>query len=552
MIRALTACVLLLLLTGVTLAEHRRGLLIGNSQYPNAELVSPPQDIRAVGAALEKRGFIVTQVENLTAEQTRNTFEGFVRSVPTRSTVLVYFSGYALPNNKAGSPNADNSLLPIDGNPHHEGTVAGSQTGATSLLGRLATHSGSSVNVMVVDGCYAHPGQAPMVSRGLVTFAKVPPESRILIATTPGEVLMPVAVGLSPLARKLSDELNSSKPLSEVLDGLVPTQQIFHSNASIFDPAGSDGSSRPASAGVVFNNLAAPASTVVASPKELKPGTKAGDEWVNEVGMVFCWCPPGQFKMGSSPEEPDREDDEIERDVVIPDGYWMSKFEFTRRERFALTKIFGTYLSTGDHKLHPLNKSRWDAEGPPGLLIKLNELAPSGWQYALPTEAEWEYAARAGSSTAYSFGDDSAELPRYGNFADRTLRESDSFGEIAKNWRPDAKPFFGDRQTGLFSYAHKTWSDGVVTMAPVGCFPPNHWGLHDMHGNLAELTSTPYHATRSPPDKFDDRAGWVTKGGSWLSTHATCRSAHRGQFTYRARENNTENFLGIRFIVKPK
>ena len=531
-------------------AEHRRALLIGNSKYPKAELVSPPQDIRAVGAALQKRGFVVTQAEDLTAEKMRSTIDDFVRSLPTRSTALVYFSGYALPESKANSPTADNSLLPIDGNPLHEGTVAGSQAGAAMLLGRLATHSGSAFNLLVVDGCYAHPGQDPMVPRGLVKFAKAPPESRILIAAPPSEVLTPVTEGLSPLAKKLSDELNSSKPLGEVLGGLVPASHVFNSEPSTNELAGSNTASPSAPA--VFSDLAASASTAIAPPRELKRGTKAGDEWVNEIGMVFVWCPPGRFIMGSGPQQADREDDETQLDVDIPAGFWMGKFEFSRRERFVLAKNFGTYLSTGDHKLQPVNKSRLDTEGPPGMLTKLNEMAPAGWQYALPSEAEWEYAARAGSSTAYSFGDDPAELAKHGNFADRTLRESDSFGEIAKNWSPDVRPYFGDRQTGLFSYAHKTWTDGFVTMAPVGSFPPNPWGLHDMHGNIAELTSTPYHAARTPPDKFDDGVGWVTKGGSWLSKYATCRSAHRGQFTYRARENSVENYLGVRFIVKGK
>ena len=105
-----------------------------------------------------------------------------------------------------------------------------------------------------------------------------------------------------------------------------------------------------------------------------------------------------------------------------------------------------------------------------------------------------------------------------------------------------------DRQTGMFSYAHKTWNDGQAETAKVGLYPPNAWGLHDMHGNLAELTSTPYHAERNPPEAFDTRLGWVCKGGSWLSTAKYCRSAFRGQFTFRSRENTTENFLGLRLV----
>ncbi len=528
--RLLVVCLFFLAgaLIGVARGEHRHALLIGNGKYPKAELVTPANDIRTIGDALKRRGFVVTQLEDLTAEKMRTAFDAFARTVPTRGTALIYFSGYALPNRNDGDPNADNSLLPIDGNPAHASTVNGSQTGVVQLLNRLVTDSGSARNILIVDGCVRHPARTAVTPTGLAKMAaKLPADSRVIFAAPMGEVIAPSTEGISPLAKKLTADLMSPKPLAAILDGISLTQE-----STLTDLA----------------DLAAPASQAISPPANFQAGSKAGDEWVNAEGMVFCWCPPGKFTMGSPADEPGRDDDDIPVEVAIPQGFWMSKYEFTRSELKALTKQAGMYLSTGDHRLYPLNKFR--ADFPATLLAKLNETAPAGWQYMLPSETEWEYAARAGTTTAYYFGNDGSELGKHGNFADRTLRESTSVGEVGKTMK--TPPFMGDRQAGLFTYAHKTWSDGVANMALVGSYPPNPWGLHDMCGNMAELTSTPYHAQRTPPEKFDARSGWVCKGGSWISTASSCRSAARGQFTFLARENQTENYLGLRFILKRK
>jgi len=153
MIRFLTICGLIAFCSGTARAEHRATLVIGNSNYPNAPLASPPHDIRAVAAALKSRGFTVTQAENLKAAELKTAFATFARSVPTRGTALVYFSGYALPQREATDPAADNALLPIDGNPHHHGTVFGSDTSITRLMGILAKDSGSVRQILIVDAC---------------------------------------------------------------------------------------------------------------------------------------------------------------------------------------------------------------------------------------------------------------------------------------------------------------------------------------------------------------------------------------------------------------
>ncbi len=506
-------------------AEHRAALLIANSNYPKATLASPPNNVRIVGEALEKRGFVVTRAENLSSKEIRDTLATFARSVPTRGTALLYFSGYALPTTEDGNPLADNALLPVDGNAASPGTVASSQTGANRLLASLAKDSGSARNILIVDASYAHPAQRPTAPKGLIRSAKITPESLLIFAAPPGEVLPPPPEGHSPLAKRFCDALGSTQPLDAIL------RQLGAFRESTLED---------------LPSLSAPASKAVSPPSQL-PGDlrpKPGEEWVNDMGMVFCWCPPGTFTMGSAENSPTHQEDEIPREVAFAQGFWMAKFEFTRREMLTLTG--GVYLSTGEHKLHPLNKIH-NTKQIEGYLARLNETAPAGWIYDIPSEAEWEYAARAGTRTDYFFGDDPAELEKYGNFADRTLRESDAFGELPKSWKakePGAV-YFGDRQAGIFTYAHKTWSDGFATMAPVGSFAPNPWGVHDVHGNVAEWTSTPYHPERLPVP-LDPNVGVVAKGGSWLSLASYCRSA------MRTWSNIPENGVGVRLLLRSK
>jgi sulfatase modifying factor 1 len=505
-------------------AEHRAALLIGNSAYPKAPLASPPHDIRAVGDALRKRGFVVTQVENAGTKELKEAFSAFSWSIPTNGTALVYFSGYALPTTRKGAPTADNALLPIDANASAPGSLTGLQTGLSRLLGALARESGSARNILIVDACYAHPAQSKDAPKGLVQSAKPAPESLVIFAAPMGTVQEPVREGLSPLAKQLSEALASARPLHEILDQLGATRESTLEDLSA---------------------LASPASQTVAPSAELAPGAQPGEEWVNDRGMVFCWCPPGRFTIGSPESSPGHEEDEIQADVAFSEGFWMGKYEFTRRDMLGMGG--GVYLATGDHKLHPLNKIHIEGPQVAGYLEKLNRTAPAGWLYDLPTEAEWEYAARAGTQTDYFFGNDPADLAKYGNFADRSLRESDSFGELPKSWKAKApgSAFFGDRQAGIFSYAHKTWNDAHPTMALVGRYPPNPWGLHDVHGNVAESTSTPYHPMRLPA-KYDVNVGGVAKGGSWLSTPAYCRTAAR------VFSNISENGVGLRFILRKR
>ena len=137
-----------------------------------------------------------------------------------------------------------------------------------------------------------------------------------------------------------------------------------------------------------------------------------------------------------------------------------------------------------------------------------------GTTYRLPTEAEWEYACRAGTTTRYYSGDDPETLAKVGNVADATAKAS----------RPNLK------------YAIKA-SDGYVFTSPVGSFQPNGFGLYDMHGNAwqwcADWYAADYYATSPVDDPTGPDAGSnrVLRGGSWLSWPDVSRAAKRDRLT---------------------
>lgn len=544
----LVSCVLAMVATQeIVRGEFRHALVIGNAAYKSGPLAAPPRDSAAVAQALERRGFTVTRADDLaTAKDLREAVATFGRSVPTGGTALVYFSGHAAPTPAGGDrpPPADTGLMPTDGVP------GGYPWGAwlRPLVDTLAVPQpapskepicGSRINIVVVDA--APPPSSAGPQQRLVPSAEITADSLVIFRADDAPVAAD-AEGLSPLAAKLVAGLATDRPLDAVLSDLSPRVE---SSLAVGELA----------------RLAAPPSVAVSSPVALAAGPTPGAEWVNSIGMVFCWCPPGSITIGSEEREPGREPDELRAEVTFPDGFWMAKHELSYRELYSLGP--GVYLATGNHKLEPLNRP------PPRdhlakLLATLDEHAPAGWRYALPTEAEWEYAARAGTTTAYSFGGDPAALPRHGNFADRTLRESSSHGEWATTHGDKTKNpvAFGDRQTGIFSYAHKIWSDSSATMARVGSYAANPWGLHDVHGNVAELTATLYHPARVATDVPEaklaewlgrpESRGFVCKGGSWASVPAFCRSAFRGWSQQLPRAGVVENVIGLRFVLRPR
>jgi formylglycine-generating enzyme required for sulfatase activity len=259
-------------------------------------------------------------------------------------------------------------------------------------------------------------------------------------------------------------------------------------------------------------------------------GTKAGEE-KTIAGVRLCWCPPGKFTMGSPPDEPERRPDEAQVEVTLTRGFWAGKYEITQGDwKRVVGRLPGpstAELPAGDD--YPVGNVNFaEAEA---FCRKLTETArkagdlPEGWEFRLPTEAQWEYACRAGTTTATSFGDKLSS--KQANFK--------------------GKPYNGAEPGPLLGKA-----------ARVGSYPPNAWGLHDMHGNSFEWCRDWYHA-RLPggvdPDLHDARstaqrnrtgdASRVRRGGAWTDDGWPCRSASRLRFEPERRYDH----IGFRVVV---
>ncbi|MFN4258772.1 MAG: SUMF1/EgtB/PvdO family nonheme iron enzyme [Gemmataceae bacterium] len=239
-------------------------------------------------------------------------------------------------------------------------------------------------------------------------------------------------------------------------------------------------------------------------------------ELVNSIGMKLVLIPQGEFRMGSPPEEPGRVGDEVLHDVVISRPFLLGIHEVTQTQyQTVLDRNPSSFSAEGmgrdkvqdlDTRDFPVERVSWhDAVEFCRRLSDLPDEARAGRVYRLPTEAEWEYACRAGGKAASRFHFGNMLTPNQANIAS-------SKGRTEK----------------------------------VGSHPPNAFGLHDMHGNVWEWCADYYGSYGGQrqvdprgPEEGSDR---VMRGGSWFNDPPECRSATR----LYSSPTNRGNDLGFR------
>jgi sulfatase modifying factor 1 len=230
------------------------------------------------------------------------------------------------------------------------------------------------------------------------------------------------------------------------------------------------------------------------------------------TGMAFLYVAPARFRMGSAPVLPGRQDDETLHEVTITRGFYLGRDEVTQEQ---WERVMGTnpsqFPSCGP-RCPVETVSFLDVER----FVRRLEARSSGSRFRLPTEAEWELACRAGTSTAYSTGD--ALTTDQANFDAR--------------FPPDGGP------PGRFR----------GSPAPVGSYPANPWGFRDLHGNVWEWCQDwygpyPGGAVRDPRGPATG-ALRVIRGGSWAFDANSARCALR--YTHPPEEDGYS--LGFRLV----
>jgi formylglycine-generating enzyme required for sulfatase activity len=230
----------------------------------------------------------------------------------------------------------------------------------------------------------------------------------------------------------------------------------------------------------------------------------------------FVWLPPGRFVMGSPDNEQDRQTHEGPQTVVtLTHGFYICQHEVTQGEYEAVMGSNPAYF--GGDTNRPVEQVSWyDATNYCAKLTERERTAgrlPEGYVYRLPTEAEWEYACRAGRTTRFTYGDD-PDYAELGNYA----------------W-----------------YNPNSWG----TTHAVGLKQPNAWGLYDMYGNAWEWCLDWYGSY--PGGSVTDPKGAATgservfRGGSWYCPGRICRSAFRSTLTPDYRDY----LMGFRAVLAP-
>jgi formylglycine-generating enzyme required for sulfatase activity len=277
----------------------------------------------------------------------------------------------------------------------------------------------------------------------------------------------------------------------------------------------------------------------------LPAASQRGDKVItNSIGMKLALIPAGKFLMGSPATEAERDDKEVQHEVTISRPFYLGIYEVTQAE---YARLMGKPRAGGKHNPwnhgprfdagkgggpdHPIENVRWNqAVEFCRRLTALPEEKKAGRSYRLPTEAEWEYACRAGTSTP--------------------LHHGGSLSGKQANFNGDYP--YGGADKG--PYLRRT--------ARVGSYKPNAWGLYDMHGNVQEWCSDwydPDYYKKSPktdpkgPEKGVLSTDYkdfyrVVRGGSWVDEGRGCRCAYR----FRAMPHDGYQIVGFRVVCEVK
>jgi formylglycine-generating enzyme required for sulfatase activity len=523
--------------------ETRVALVIGNSNYKNAPLKNPVNDARDMASKLRGFGFTVIERNNLVVKQIGSTLREFRSKLTPGSVALIYYAGHGL------QIKGDNYFPTVDADITGEEDVPNQSLAMKQIMDVLGDAK-TRLNLVFLDACRNNPYSRSFRS-GSDGLSKVnaPNGTLISFATRPGSVAAD-GVGRNGLYTWALLEAmdNKGQPIEQVLKRVVTSVkagsrnqqepwmegsiegEFCFGNCINFTQVGVsddralwesvkesrdvnelkvylDQFPRGVFAGLANSRINSIEQSSLAQNVLTSSSVTVSQSRPLQAGSVFKDCedcpemvviPSGVFMMGSkadpfSTSQPSA-DEQPQRSVSIK-SFAMGKFEITQEQWFSL---MGTMPSNFKGRKLPIENVSWkDAQE---FVVKLSE--KTGRNYRLPSEAEWEYSARAGNKTGYSFGENENEIRRF------------------------------------------AWLRGNSdnTTHPVGEKLANGFGLHDMLGNVWEWTQDCWN--RNYIGAPLDGSAWtngscssrIMRGGSWFSYFEWSRVTNRNGYDPAVRD----------------
>lgn len=542
-------CGIAVAMTQAARAEPRVALIIGNGDY-GAELgrlPNPAADAELMAKTLASVGFSVVTLKDADLKAMKRAISDFGQRLVAagpEATGLFYYAGHGV---QIGGVNY---LLPLEAAIASEADAEMEAVNADWVLKQME-FAGNRVNIVVLDACRNNPLARGLrsVTQGLARM-DAPTGSFIAYATAPGDVARDGSGGNSPYSRALAEAIAGPK---------VPIEEMFR-NVRVAVMAATDAQQVPwdssSLTGAFYfrgENEQVAALPEPTQPAEPESSARGRDKIVPQPGEIFRDCPDcpemvaipaGDFTMGSPGDDEVRHDDEgPPHHVTIPAPFALATREVTRDQFAAFVKATarpvkdcwfadggdgrmapeGDYLDAGFAQTgdHPATCVSW--EDAVAYAAWLSDL--TGIDYGLPTEAEWEYAARAGKITTWPWGQDNPNGGcSFANGLDVT----------------------GDKENP--GNGASACEDGFAFTAPVGSFAPNRFKLHDMLGNVWEWVIDCYEPSyEGAPNDGSARVtetceNRVARGGSWLENPWDMRLARR----YAVSADGRENIIGFR------
>ncbi len=529
--------------------NKRVALVIGNANYKFGPLKNPVNDAREMAKALRSVGFDVIKKENASWEAMDQAITAFKKKLGKGVVGLFYFSGHGI------QIDDKNYLIPVDLPELAQRHVKFRSIFAGDVLSAMQS-TNNSMNIVILDACRNNPFKSlnKGMKKGLARAENIPTGTLIAYATSPGDTAAdgdgknsPYTAGL--LAHiyepNLAIELMFKRVRNTVVQKTGNSQTPWESSSLKGDD-------------FYFVSSASDTPPVVVPPKPttppvvvvpLKPSTVFRDPLhVGGFGPEMVIIPAGSFRMGDIQGGGDFDEKPVHR--VSVSAFSMGKYEVTVGDFRQFVKVTGYKTDAekyGSCWVYRGNRSgkNWrnpsfsQSDNQPVVCVSLNDAtAYIKWlsqqtdkNYRLPTEAEWEYAARAGTSTKRYWGNQADKACAYANVADKTAQ----------------KTFSG--------WAIHNCTDGYTYTAPVGQFKPNAFGLFDMLGNVWEWVhdiydssyyrSSPRSNPRGPSGKTgQDRVG---RGGAWGYIARNARAANRAHY----KPDGRVSLLGFRLVRQP-